>query len=67
VFGFGVPASVPGVPTSILTPRNTWSDGEAYDEKANRLADMFVANFEAFREGTAADVLAAAPKARATS
>lgn len=67
VFGFGIPATVPEVPTEILTPRNTWSDGEAYDEKANSLADMFVANFESFREGTSAEVLAAAPKARATS
>ncbi|MEO6071450.1 MAG: phosphoenolpyruvate carboxykinase (ATP), partial [Chitinophagaceae bacterium] len=38
VFGIAVPNEVPGVPTEILTPKNTWSDKGAFDEKAKYLA-----------------------------
>ena len=46
VFGFDVPVAVPGVDASLLDPRSTWSDPEAYDAKARELAAMFRANFE---------------------
>jgi phosphoenolpyruvate carboxykinase (ATP) len=46
VFGFEVPASVPGVEPSLLDPRSTWRDPEAYDAKARELAQMFADNFE---------------------
>ena len=36
-FGFQVPASVKGVDSRILKPRETWSDKEAYDAAANKL------------------------------
>ena len=65
VFGFGIPASVPGVPSEILIPKNTWADADSYDEKANRLAEMFVRNFESFSAGMSPEVIAAAPKAQA--
>lgn len=48
-FGFEVPTEVPGVDTQILNPRNTWSDGEAYDAQAAKLKKMFVSNFEKFK------------------
>jgi phosphoenolpyruvate carboxykinase (ATP) len=48
VFGFEVPVSVPGVETSLLDPRSTWRDPDAYDGKARELAGMFRANFERF-------------------
>jgi phosphoenolpyruvate carboxykinase (ATP) len=48
VFGLSVPTAVPGVPSEILAPRSTWSDGEAYDAQAKKLADMFRKNFEKF-------------------
>ena len=34
VFGFEVPVEVPGVEASLLDPRSTWRDPEAYDEQA---------------------------------
>lgn len=48
VFGLSIPTSCPGVPTEILNPRNTWADKSAYDAQAQKLADMFKANFEKF-------------------
>jgi phosphoenolpyruvate carboxykinase (ATP) len=48
VFGLNVPTAVPGVPSEVLSPRSTWSDGGAYDTQAKKLADMFRKNFEKF-------------------
>ncbi|MEQ8406181.1 MAG: phosphoenolpyruvate carboxykinase [Oceanicaulis sp.] len=62
VFGFAVPVKVEGVDPAILNPRETWSNPAAYDDQAEKLADMFVANFEKFEEHVAAYVRAAAPK-----
>ncbi len=62
-FGFAVPVSVPGVPDSILDPRSTWPDANAYDEKARALVEMFVANFAQFEEHVEQGVREAAPKA----
>jgi phosphoenolpyruvate carboxykinase (ATP) len=62
VFGVAIPKEVPGVPTDILTPKNTWSDKQAYDEKAAFLAGLFVKNFQKFAAGVSQEVLDAAPK-----
>lgn len=51
LFGFEVPVAVPGVSDKLLTPRLTWSDGEAYDRQAIHLAGLFRANFEKFGDG----------------
>jgi phosphoenolpyruvate carboxykinase (ATP) len=48
VFGLHIPVHCPGVPDEILTPRQTWSDAAAYDEKAYKLAEMFADNFKQF-------------------
>jgi phosphoenolpyruvate carboxykinase (ATP) len=50
VFGFAVPVDVPGVDASLLDPRSTWRDPEAYDRKARELAEMFRENFERFED-----------------
>jgi phosphoenolpyruvate carboxykinase (ATP) len=60
VFGFEVPAAVPGVQASLLNPRLTWADPSAYDVKARELASMFRANFERF-EDVSSGVAAAGP------
>ncbi len=61
VFGMEIPDNCPGVPAELLHPRNTWKDKEAYDKQANMLASLFVKNFEKYREGVEAAILAAAP------
>jgi phosphoenolpyruvate carboxykinase (ATP) len=61
IFGFQVPVEVPGVETSLLDPRSTWSDPAAYDTKARELAGMFTANFEKFAADAGAAVTAAGP------
>ena len=62
VFGFEVPVSAPGVDESLLEPRSTWADPEAYDRKARELARMFADNFARQHADAPAEIAAAAPK-----
>jgi phosphoenolpyruvate carboxykinase (ATP) len=62
VFGIDVPAAVPGVPSEVLRPRDTWADGSAYDAAAAKLAKMFKDNFERFADQVSTEVRAAGPK-----
>ena len=61
VFGLSVPTAVPDVPSEVLEPRGTWSDGAAYDAQAAKLAGMFRENFRKF-ESASEDVRNAGPK-----
>ncbi len=61
VFGFAVPVGAPGVDDSLLDPRSTWADPEAYDRKASELAQMFVDNFAQQHADAPPEVAAAAP------
>jgi phosphoenolpyruvate carboxykinase (ATP) len=60
VFGFEVPVEVPGVDSTLLDPRSTWSDPEAYDEKARYLATRFKENFQKF--GADENIVNAGPR-----
>jgi phosphoenolpyruvate carboxykinase (ATP) len=62
VFGLCVPTTVPGVPSDILNPRDTWADKAAYDAKAAELAARFVENFKQYADHAGDEVLAAGPK-----
>jgi phosphoenolpyruvate carboxykinase (ATP) len=62
LFGVEVPASVPGVPSEVLRPRDTWADPAAYDAKARDLAEMFAANFAAYHDGVSESVRHAGPR-----
>jgi len=62
VFGLAMPNSCPNVPTELLNPQNTWSNKGAYEDKANELANAFVANFEQFASEASEELLAAAPR-----
>ncbi len=62
VFGVAVPTTCPGVPTEILTPRNTWAEKGAYDATAKKLAGLFKENFKTYESGVSSDVRAAGPQ-----
>ena len=64
VFGVHMPKSCPEVPSEILNPKNTWEDKDAYDQRANGLADEFNKNFEKYKSYASEEILAGAPKAR---
>ena len=46
LFHVSIPKSVPGVPSAILLPKNTWEDAKAYDRTAKKLAREFAAAFD---------------------
>jgi phosphoenolpyruvate carboxykinase (ATP) len=60
IFKVLVPESVPGVPASVLDPRQTWADPTAYDRQARELAQHFIRNFEQFTDA-APEIVAAGP------
>ena len=62
VFGFEIPTICPDVPTSLLNPKNTWSDKTAYNIKAEFLAKQFTKNFEQYAKGVSKEILDAAPR-----
>ena len=61
-FGFEVPVAVPGVEPTILNPRETWADKEAYDATAHKLVGQFIDNFAQFEDAVDAGVKQAALK-----
>ena len=62
VFGVQVPVRVRSVPQEVLNPRATWSDGDAYDAQARKLARMFLENFERFADRVPPEVAGAGPR-----
>jgi phosphoenolpyruvate carboxykinase (ATP) len=62
VFGLSVPNEVPGVPSPVLRPRDSWRDPAAYDAQAAKLAQMFRSNFEKFSTTVDPAVRAAGPR-----
>ena len=61
IFNLEVPIECPGIPSDVLNPRNTWSEKDAYDNSARKLAQMFVENFRKFGS-VAQDIVGAGPK-----
>jgi phosphoenolpyruvate carboxykinase (ATP) len=61
VFGVSVPVEVPDVPSSVLAPRETWDDPEAYDEQARTLVRMFAENFRTYSAEVSEEVRSSGP------
>ncbi len=64
VFGVAQPRSCPGVPTSVLSPRQTWNNDEGYYKQAYKLAAAFRENFEKFAEYANDEILGGAPNVK---
>ena len=62
-FKLAVPTQVPGVPSEVMRPRETWSDAAAYDAQAKKLAEMFRKNFEKFGTNVSPGIAEAGPDA----
>lgn len=63
IFGVQTPTACSDVPAEVLIPRDTWTEVEAYDQQARKLAAMFVNNFEEFEDDVTEAIRAAAPLA----
>jgi phosphoenolpyruvate carboxykinase (ATP) len=50
MFNLEVPTTLPGVDTTILDPRDTYTDAAEWDAKATELAGLFVKNFERYTD-----------------
>ena len=61
-FGFEVPLSVAGLPAEALDPSETWADKAAFERQAERLVQMFAANFAKFETMVDPAVAGAGPR-----
>jgi phosphoenolpyruvate carboxykinase (ATP) len=61
VFKILVPSACPDVPASILTPRLSWSNPEAFEHAARTLAQQFRDNFAAHHASASEEVRRAGP------
>lgn len=59
-FDFVIPTELPGVDPKILDPRDTYANPEEWNEKAKKLAEMFIENFKKFENNEAGKKLVAA-------
>ena len=62
VFNMDYPVSCPNVPDEMLDARGMWADKAAYDEQANKLAEMFENNFTSKYPNMPAEIVNAGPK-----
>jgi phosphoenolpyruvate carboxykinase (ATP) len=51
-----MPQTCLGVSATLLNPRNTWADKEAYDKKAKELVSAFTENFNQFKNAANAAI-----------
>ena len=62
VFGVAQPRECPGVPTSVLSPRATWNDDEAYYTTAFKLTNAFRENFKKFEDYASEEIRRGGPQ-----
>ena len=60
-FNVLIPKEVPGVPSELLSPKNTWEDKEMYEVKAKELAEKFRTNFAKYKD-VPKEIIEAGPK-----
>lgn len=57
IFNFEVPTELPGVDPKILDPRDTYTNPEEWDVKAQDLAARFIKNFKKYENNPAGKAL----------
>lgn len=62
VFGVAQPRQCPGVPTSVLSPRATWNNDEAYYKTAFKLTNAFRENFKKFESHASEEIRRGGPQ-----
>lgn len=62
VFGVAQPRECPGVPTSVLSPRATWDNDEAYYTTAFKLSNAFRENFKKFEADASEEIRRGGPQ-----
>lgn len=60
MFNLAIPVSLPGVDSRILDPRDTYASPQQWQEKATRLAKLFIENFEKYTDTPAGAALVSA-------
>jgi len=59
-----IPTACPDVPATVLRPRDTWPDPNAYDVQARKLGGMFAENFQRFAGRVSKEIQSAGPRVR---
>jgi phosphoenolpyruvate carboxykinase (ATP) len=62
VFGVAQPRECPGVPSSVLSPRTTWNNDEAYYTTAFKLTNAFRENFKKFEAHCSEEIRRGGPQ-----
>lgn len=62
VFGVVQPRHCPGVPDSVLSPRSTWDNDQAYYLAAFKLANAFRENFKKFESNASDEIRRGGPQ-----
>ena len=60
LFNLQVPTSLPNVDSAILDPRDTYSNTKEWNEKAEKLAHLFIENFARYTDKEEGKVLVSA-------
>ncbi len=60
VFNLRMPTDLPGVDNAILDPRNSYADSSDWDDKAHKLATLFIENFVQYTDTDSGEKLVSA-------
>jgi phosphoenolpyruvate carboxykinase (ATP) len=61
IFGLAVPVAVPGIEADLLDPVKTWTSPDEFAATAQKLVDMFRANFAKFEPYVDPEIIRARP------
>ncbi|KAK3817961.1 MAG: phosphoenolpyruvate carboxykinase [ATP] [Linnemannia gamsii] len=63
IFGLEIPTAVSGVPAEVLNPATAWQGSSSdFEQTVRKLAELFNANFDKYKDQASSDVIEAGPK-----